>query len=145
METAELTDNPWIKGGKIGRRYTLSQMVLAKPEQVIWKATDEKLNIECFILYAVSASRSELREIAWNMICHESESGCPIVHGMYRAAGRDVVIFSCGDSKDMGSGIEKWLTPLKQKPEAIEKIASSLRPELEKRILPAGSNIEPPL
>ena len=71
MVTAELTDNPWIKGGKIGRRYTLSQMVLAKPEQVIWKATDEKLNIECFILYAVSASRSELREIAWNMICHE--------------------------------------------------------------------------
>ena len=97
MVTAELTDNPWIKGGKIGRRYTLSQMVLAKPEQVIWKAADEKLNIECFILYVVSASRSELREIAWNMICHESEPGCPIVHGMYRAAGRDVVIFSRGE------------------------------------------------
>ena len=102
MVTAELTDNPWIKGGKIGRRYTLSQMVLAKPEQVIWKATDEKLNIECFILYAVSASRSELREIAWNMICHESEPGCPIVHGMYRAAGRDVVIFSRGKTDFAG-------------------------------------------
>ena len=61
MVTAELTDNPWIKGGKIGRRYTLSQMVLAKPEQVIWKAADEKLNIECFILYVVSSSgRREL-------------------------------------------------------------------------------------
>ena len=64
METAELTDNPWIKGGKIGRRYTLSQMVLAKPEQVIWKATDEKLNIECFILYAVPVEIQKIWEAA---------------------------------------------------------------------------------
>lgn len=139
METTELTDSPWSQGGKIARRYTLSKMILAKPEQVIWKAMDEKLNIECFILMSITISRVELRQIAWNMICHESEPGCPVVYGMYRAADQDIIIFSYDAEQSVETVIAKWLKPWRQKPEAIEKMSSSLRPEMEKRILPSGT------
>lgn len=139
METTELTDNPWIHGEKIARRYALIHIVLKKTEWIVWKAMDEKLKVECYILVSVTISRVELRKIAWNMIHHESKPGCPVVYGMYRAGGRDIVIFSCEDSQSSGTEFTKWLHAWEQKPEAIAKIPSSLRPEMEKRILPAGT------
>lgn len=139
METVELPDSPWINGGRIGRRYTLSRMVVANPEEVIWKAADQKLNIECYMLYAVQTSRSKLREIAWNMMRHEDGPEGLVVHGLYRAGGRDIIIFSCESPQAIQKNISEWMKPQKQRPEAIEKISGSLRPEMEKRVLAAGT------
>ncbi|MDY3775293.1 MAG: hypothetical protein SO023_09280, partial [Eubacterium sp.] len=139
MEATEITNNPWIEGGKIGRRYLLKNMFMAKPEYVIWKAEDEILKISCFLFVPVSMERQKLREIAWNMINRESEDTCPVVHGMYRAAGKDMLIISCGKKTLREEELAVWFQPDERKPEVIERIDGSVsRPETAEKLLPCG-------
>lgn len=139
MEATEITNNPWVEGGKIGRRYLLKNMFMAKPEYVIWKAEDEILQISCFLFVPVSMERQKLREIAWNMINRESEDTCPVVHGMYRAAGKDMLIISCGKKTLREEELAVWFQPDERKPEVIETIDGSVsRPETAEKLLPCG-------
>lgn len=56
----------------------------------------------------------------------------------------EMLSFFRGDSKDMGSGIEKWLTPLKQKPEATKR-SQVLAAGTRKTDSAGRFDIEPPL
>lgn len=139
MEMAEVMDSQWESGKVIAGRYTLVGKVWKKPELLVFKAKDEKLQIPCYILVSVTLSRSALRQVAWNIMHYESEQTGPVVHGMYRAAGEDIVIFSCGGRTPEETDFCRWFSPKEKPPETAGRIQASLRPEMAKRVLAAGT------